>query len=221
LKEPLPARVVLDTEVAPERIVEEKQPEASLSDLTGLGATAEEGAAEAPKEVPQIVELPVEPAKNSITIELPKGMEAAAPAPEGLEEVTDELDSLPYAGEAAAAAAPAAQQGGGQGQGVNVQTSTQPVLVIPMNVGRSVAPTEIIQSPMPGAPKTIAVDTSDSALRMIGGGATPAARPRSTSPRRGSSSGGSTPVVNVSREGSSGASANSNPNVRVTVMKQG
>jgi hypothetical protein len=221
LKEPLPPRVVLDTEVAPERIVEEEQPEASLSDLAGLGATGEtqEVAAEAP---PQIVELPTEPAKNSITIELPKGMEAAAPSgPEGLEEVTDELDNLPYTGEAApapAAAAQNAQQGGGQsqGQGVNVQTTTQPVLVIPMNVGKTVAPTEIIQSPMPGAPKTIAVDTSDSALRMIGG-----ERARSVTPKRGGSSGGSTPVVNVSREGSSGPSANSNPNVRVTVMKQG
>jgi hypothetical protein len=217
LKEPLPPRVVLDTDVAPERIVEEEQPEASLSDLTGLGATEEtqEAVAEAP---PQIVELPVEPAKNSITIELPKGMEAAAPSgPEGLEEVTDELDNIPYTGEAVAAA-PNAQQGGGQsqGQGVNVQTSTQPVLVIPMNVGRTVAPTEIIQSPMPGAPKTIAVDTSDSALRMIGG-----ERARSVTPKRGGGSGGSTPVVNVSREGSSGPSANSNPNVRVTVMKQG
>jgi hypothetical protein len=223
LKEPLPARVVLDTEMAPERIVEEEQPEASLSDLAGLGAT-EEGAAEVEKEkeLPQIVELPVEPAKNSITIELPRGMEAAASGAQGLEEVTDGLDDIPYTGEAVAApAAPAAQQGGG-GQGVNVQTSSQPVLVIPMNVGQSVAPTEFIQSPMPGAPKTIAVDTSDSALRMIGGGVVPsAARTRSTSPRRGGSSGGSTPVVTVSREGSSGPSANSNPNVRVTVMKQG
>ena len=223
LKEPLPARVVLDTEIAPERIVEEEQLEASMNDLAGLGAIEEEEAAKEAEAPPQIVELPVEPARNSITIELPKGMEAAGPpAPEGLEEVTDELDDIPYTGEAAAPPA-ATQQGGGQnqnqGQGVNVQTSTQPVLVIPMNVGKSVAPTEIIQSPMPGAPKTIAVDTSDSALRMIGGAATPP-RARSTSPRR-PSSGGSTPIVNVSREGSSGPSANSNPNVRVTVMKQG
>jgi hypothetical protein len=223
LKEPLPARVVLDTEIAPERIVEEEQLEASMNDLAGLGAIGEEEAAKEAEAPPQIVELPVEPARNSITIELPKGMEAAGPpAPEGLEEVTDGLDDIPYTGEAAAPPA-AIQQGGGQnqnqGQGVNVQTSTQPVLVIPMNVGKSVAPTEIIQSPMPGAPKTIAVDTSDSALRMIGGAATPP-RARSTSPRR-PSSGGSTPIVNVSREGSSGPSANSNPNVRVTVMKQG
>jgi hypothetical protein len=218
LKEPLPARVVLDTGVAPERIVEEEQPEASLTDLAGLGATVDV-VEEAPKEAPQIVELPVAPTKNSITIELPKGMEAAAPAEGELEDVTGGLDEIPYTGEAAAA--PAQGGGGqGQGQGVNVQTTTQPVLVIPMNVGQSVAPTEVFQSPMPGAPKTIAVDTSDSALRMIGGGATPAARARSTSPRRGGSSGG-TPVVTVNRQGSSGPSANSNPNVRVTVMKQG
>jgi hypothetical protein len=218
LKEPLPTRVVLDTEVAPERIIEEEQPEANMGDLAGLGA-AEEAEAEVQPAAPQIVDLPVEPAKSSITIELPRGMEAAAPVAageQGLEEVSD-FDGIPYTEQGAVTK----QQGGGGG-GVNVQTSQQPVLVIPMNVGSSVAPTEMIRSPMPGAPGTIAVDTSDSAMRTIGGGHTPQiTRSRSTSPRARSGSGGAAPIVTVNREGGGATPTNSNANIRVTVMKQG
>jgi len=51
-----------------------------------------------------------------------------------------------------------------QSSGVNVQTTTQPVLVIPMNVGRTAAATEMVQAPMNGAPPTFAVDTSQGAI---------------------------------------------------------
>jgi DNA-directed RNA polymerase II subunit RPB2 len=65
--------------------------------------------------------------------------------------------------------------------GINVQTSTQPVLVVPMNVAQN-SPAQYIQSPAPGAPPTLAVDTSESAMRGVGNQAVPkraASQPRS------------------------------------------
>jgi hypothetical protein len=58
-----------------------------------------------------------------------------------------------------------AEQKGGGSSSVNVQTSTQPVLVIPMNVGRAPAATQMISPPVNGAPSTISIDTSQSAIQ--------------------------------------------------------
>jgi hypothetical protein len=97
------------------------------------------------------------------------------------------------------------------------------VLVIPMNVEQA-APTEVFQSPMRGAPNTIAVDTSDRALNSMGlpsqqrvsRGVSPNAR----RPSSGGGRSGGAPTVTVQRQGSSSPS-NSSPNVKVQVTKQG
>jgi hypothetical protein len=89
------------------------------------------------------------------------------------------------------------QQQQSQQQSVNVQTSSQPVLVVPLSMQQA-APTEMIPPAAPGAPATIAVDTSENAMRGIA--------PRPTSPRRATNT---------------NTNANSNPNTTVTVNKVG
>jgi hypothetical protein len=102
---------------------------------------------------------------------------------------------------------------------VNVQTTNQPVLVVPLSMNRNPAPTELIQPPAPGAPSTLAVDTSPNALSGI-------APPRSNTPnrnKRSSSPGAAAPsVVNVNKVGGGGMpSAAQAANVRVSVNKLG
>jgi len=215
----LPERVLLDTEV-PEMIAPAEEVEVNPDDLTALGLTKAEEEEKSAVEAATAAAAaaPAAPAApNSFTIQLPAGMNASSAA-EPLQETT--LDDLPFAeeevGEAPAATAP-------QNRGsVNVQTTSQPVLVIPMNIGTP-APTEIINPPMPGAPATLAVDTSESAMRGLNvprvnstrrvnsGMARPSAAPART---------GAAPVVNVTRQGSA-APTNANANVRVNVTKQG
>jgi predicted acylesterase/phospholipase RssA len=124
-------------------------------------------------------------------------------------------------------------QGGGgnssNGTGVNVQTTSQPVLVIPMNVGQA-APTEIIPSPIAGAPSTIAVDTSEKALNSLGlppqnqrpanRGISPHARRPSSNASGGGGSKSAAPVVTVQRQGASSSASSTNSNVRINVTKQ-
>ncbi len=118
--------------------------------------------------------------------------------------------------------------GGNQMQGtnnqrqgsVNVQTTTQPVLVVPLNVGSQqggyAPPAEYIPPPGPGAPPTFAVDTREHVMNAAGfemasrkgGNASRSASPRSA-PASRRSSGGST------------MDAMSAPNVKVNVVKQG
>jgi len=232
LSESLPERVLLDTEV-PEMIAPVEEKEVSMSDLAGLGAAEEGKEAEKERpEAPQIVPMPAEPRKaNTITVELPTGMNASQNAPsDGLEEGGEDI---PFSEEQG-------QQGGGNNNGnnmnnngnnnnngVNVQTTNQPVLVIPMNVGRPPAPTEMYNAPMPGAPNTFAVDTSDQALRGMnlpsvgGGSASRGNRPGSANRRSASPGASANTVVNVTRQGSAAPSPNANANVRVTVNKQG
>ena len=89
---------------------------------------------------------------------------------------------------------------------VNVQTSTQPVLVVPLSmVPNTAPPAEFLQSPAPGTPPTFAVDTHS--VGMEGG----AKRSRSSSPSG---------KVNVSKMGaSSGSEAPVAASTRVTVVK--
>jgi hypothetical protein len=228
----LPERILLETEV-PEMIVPPEEPEVHPEDLTALGLTKEEEE-EKEKESEKGkalvgVELPAAP--NTMTIQLPAGMTATASRPNAvnssdapLEE--DVTDDIPFSEESAP------MQGGGQPQQqqqqppVSVQTSSQPVLVIPMNVGMS-APTELVRPPMPGAPHTFAVDTSDSAMRGMNlppVGQTARSRSNSnasSSQKRAPGSAAPNPVVNVRREGAGSPAPSSNANVRVTVMKQG
>ena len=228
----LTERVLLDTEVV-ERIAPKEEAEANLADLAGLGAVEEE----VPEPPAAITTLGVEgaasgastnaAAPNTFTIQLPDGLSAQpSEAAEG-----DVTDDIPYeaAGEPSDRPEPIIQGGGGGNNGgqnmnrsgVNVQTNNQPVLVIPMNVNRPAQQTELIQSPMNGAPKTLAVDTSENAMRSMNLPSMPSSnRARSTSPRSNGRAATNT-VVNVKREGSSAPTNNSSANVRVSVTKQG
>ena len=222
----LPERVLLDTEV-PEMIPKAEEPEVKLDDLTALGATVPEEV-EAPVAAPAPVPLP---RSNTLTIQMPVGMDMMAPsgsvvaarepAPEAPAIQEDTMDDVPYAEDPYGQPyGQPPQQGGGQRQNpVNVQTSSQPVLVIPMSIGTSAA-TELIPPPMPGAPPTLAVDTSARAMSSMN--LQPSHEPRSRS-NSGSKrfSGGGSPgaVVTVKREGA--APTQSNANVRVSVTKQG
>ena len=191
-------------------------------------------------------------AQNNVNIQLPVGMTVAQQAPVQQEEVDTLLErksnvsgilepgdeEIPYSSEAPMSLQqPGRQQnlqgGGGNssnGSGVNVQTTSQPVLVIPMNVGQA-APTEIIRSPIAGAPSTIAVDTSEKALNSLGlppQNQRPGNRGISPNARRPSSAGGgggggsksATPVVRVQRQGASSSASSTNSNVRINVTKQ-
>jgi len=185
------------------------------------------------EEKPSVVALPE---KNLVTIQLPAGITATAADNSGATEVNaaatglqeDDLEGLPFADEGAVAAA---QAGGGEAAPpqrnapVNVQTSSQPVLVIPMSVGVS-SPTELVQPPIPGAPATIAVDTRESAMRGLNlpsVGQAPRSRSNSSSGTKRPQGGGVAPntIVNVRREGASSPTPSSSSNVRVSVTKQG
>ena len=221
----LPERVLLDT-VVPEMIAPSEEVEVRPEDLTALGLTQEEeiekGVAE--KEATALAsgaQLATPPA-NSFTIQLPSGMNASSA--ESLEEAN--LDEVPYMddyGEVPADANPSVNANAAPRGSVNVQTTSQPVLVIPMNIGRT-SPTEVIQSPMPGAPSTLAVDTSDQAMRGLN--LPQVNTTRRLNSRRPTNSTGtpgaprSAQIVNVQREGSSTPTP-SNANVRVSVTKQG
>ena len=242
----LSERVLLDTTVV-ERIAPAEEVEADLADLAGLGAVEKEEEAPPPEPITALNAAAAPPAvaPNTFTIQLPDGMSARPSVPEEEGDVTEDI---PYEGEEpqqqqGQQQQQQQQQGGGGGnnnnnqgnnKGVNVQTNNQPVLVIPMNVGRPNQPTELVRSPMNGAPNTLAVDTSDNAMKSLN---LPSVntnsnmnlnRSRSTSPRNNNNGGNnnnrgssSNTVVNVRREGSVAPAGNSNSNVRVSVTKQG
>ena len=136
----------------------------------------------------------------------------------GLEEV--DMDSIPEQGMAQQQQQQmGGGQGGGQNQGVNVQTSTQPVLVVPLNLGPA-GPKDSYVPGLPGGPNTYAIDTSDMPSSTQGqggggGGFQPPQRSRSRSNSGGSSGGRS------QSGGQGGAAPAAGPNVKVTVVKQG
>jgi hypothetical protein len=210
----LAQRVLLDTEV-PAMIAPPEEVEVGPEDLAGLGLTKEEEEKEELTKIVDVPEVSTQKQTNTFTIELPQGMNMNmnTATPSALEETT--LDELPYSEDMGQPPAPAMQQGGGN-NGVNVQTNSQPVLVIPMNVGAPAAPTEFIQSPMRGAPGTFAVDTSPRAMNSMG---LPAQRGGTTRRSSAPSRSAGAPVVTVQRQGSS--SPSNAANVRVQVTKQG
>jgi DNA-directed RNA polymerase II subunit RPB2 len=158
---------------------------------------------------------------------------ATSGAANGLEEA--DLDALPegepvLAGNAAGQAgltaratappaAPLVQTAGGGAAPVNVQTATQPVLVVPLNVGTAPPPAEYIAPPAPGAPPTFAVDTGPGAMSAAGLQSGGYSRPASPSRSRGGSPRGGGGGGNRSRGGS--MDALSAPNVKVNVVKTG
>lgn len=115
------------------------------------------------------------------------------------------------------------QQQQSQRSEVNVQTTTQPVLVVPLNVAQNqnAPPAEYMGSPAPGAPPTFAVDTGERAMNSAGlnnsnsnSSSNSSNRNRSRSPRPSGSNSGSNSSNGLS-------SVSSNPNVQVSVNKLG
>jgi DNA-directed RNA polymerase II subunit RPB2 len=117
---------------------------------------------------------------------------------------------------------PVVMTGGSQASApVNVQTSTQPVLVVPLNVGQAQAPAaQYLPPPVGGAPPTFAVDTSEQAMAAAGlsSGYAPQARSRAASR---SASPGTRPRAQSGANSSGNSAALSAPNVKVNVVKQG
>ena len=102
-----------------------------------------------------------------------------------------------------------------QNNSVNVQTSQQPVLVVPLNMAPApAAPAEYIAPPVPGAPPTFAIDTGDRAMNSMGLSSS------RSGPSRPSSRSNS-PRALPSNNKPSSTNANSAPNVRVNVVKEG
>jgi hypothetical protein len=131
----------------------------------------------------------------------------------GLEEV--DMDSIPEQGMAST------QMGGSRGGGVNVQTSTQPVLVVPLNIGQAGPKDSYIPGPSPDAPSTYSIDTrmpEQSGGGGYGGGYEQPQRSRSRSNSGGSSGGRS---QRGGQESGGAGPTPSGPNVKVTVVKQG
>jgi DNA-directed RNA polymerase II subunit RPB2 len=97
---------------------------------------------------------------------------------------------------------------------VNVQTSTQPVLVVPLNMTQQQAPpAEYIGTAVAGAPPTFAVDTGERSMKSIGLDAPPGNQRRSASrsPGRAMPQGSSSQQINSSM----------NSTTRVNVIKEG
>lgn len=222
----LPERVLPET-TAPDYIEPEEEKEVRPEDLAALGAAAELEEADAPAPAPaaeqeEVAVARAPPAANTLTFAV-ASPGAGPPATNTIAlEPADATDEIPFEGDQSAApvipvaaAAPA--------NSINVQTN-QPVMVIPMNVSQPPAATEIISPPAPGAPTTIAVDTSENAMKSIGLPAVTApgnarSRANSNGGRSRSNSPGAA-AVSVNKVGS----ANAPPpaaNVRVNVNKMG
>lgn len=202
---PLPERVLLETTV-PELVPVTEDATASPEDLAALGATEEvadesiegsirfanaaigleEPRAEAVAEVPDIDALTaLNTARNSArTAPLARDTRAV-----DLQE--DTMENVPFV------SAPANGSGSGS---VNVSSSSQPFLVVPVNVGTAGA--EFLPPTIPGAPPTIAVDTSAQAMRSIGINAPP-------------------PSPNQNARGNANRSRSNSPNAAVNVNKVG
>jgi hypothetical protein len=256
LAAPLPQRVLPETEV-PEMIEQKDEATVRLEDLAALGAIGKddealEAAAAAEEEAvnasgfPGSLQLDTGSAVPAAPVPTVNGqpagvnlpllvaqpqqgnllnVPAALPPPDGgIQEVG--FDAIPEV-----ASGPPMALGPGAGSvnagSVNVQTTSQPVLVVPVNFGQQQSGAEFLNAAVPGAPRTLAVDTSAQAMNAVGLPALPpppqrgGSKPRSRSQSPGSRGvGGGTVTVNKMGSGG-GEPMSSSPNVRVTVMKQG
>jgi DNA-directed RNA polymerase II subunit RPB2 len=215
LEKPLPERVLPETEV-PEIIPQAEEPEVRPEDLAALGVAEDKEAIE-----PRVTPAPPVPVPNAtesnqgVVLQLgnmnigmppPQANAMAPPPPVGqplLED--DDTDDMPFA--VNNQAAPSMNQ-----NSVNVQTTNQPVLVVPLSMNQAPAKTELIPPPAPGAPSTLAVDTSENAMRNLAP-KPPSARP--TSPPAAKA------AVNVNKLGNKGTAPPPAANVRVSVNKLG
>jgi hypothetical protein len=214
----LPERVLPETTIL-EYLPAPEEPEVRPEDLAALGAVEEpEPAPEPVAAVP--VPAPTSNNQNGIVLNLGNMNIGMPTTPE------EEEDDISFVRGEEQQEQPQQQpqqpqqqqqpnqQGGGQG--VNVQTTSQPVLVIPLNMNKPADPTQVIPAPAPGAPQTIAVDTSPNAMRGIGA----AQPPRNNTSQKKRNIGAPAPsVVNVSKVG--GSAPPPAANVRVTVNKTG
>ena len=138
------------------------------------------------------------PAANSSQMSPAAEGSATFSAPVGLGE--EDFSSLDDSA-APVASPPAQQQGGGGSSSVNVQTSSQPVLVIPMNVGPPPAATQMIGPPVNGAPATISVDTSRNAIQNTIEQTSQRPKSRRGSGASNSSAPAANAIVNVIKQG--------------------
>jgi DNA-directed RNA polymerase II subunit RPB2 len=210
LEAALPTRMLPDTQIV-EYLAPAEEPEVRPEDLAALGAAEDKEAEVAHVQAPAQEAAPLPTTQQGIVFQLGNmniGMPAALST--GVEEDAD----IPLAGDVLPAPPQAAPPQGS----VNVQTTNQPVLVVPLSMNQAAAPTELIQPPVPGAPATLAVDTSPNAMNGIGA---PAQQSRNNRPKRSNSPGGPPPVVNVSKEGAIQSAAPPAANVRVNVSKLG
>ena len=126
----------------------------------------------------------------------------------------DDTDDIPFA-----VPETSSFQAQAPSQAVSVQTTNQPVLVVPLSMNQAPAPTEVIPPAAPGAPSTIAVDTSETAMKSIG------AQPSVARPNNRKSitpSAGTNQVVSVNKIGATPAAQTTpSANVRVSVNKLG
>ena len=229
LETPLKDRVLPDTMVL-EYIPPAEEPEVRPEDLAAMGATEDKEAAAPPPtaaaEVPVQQPAPLQqPDQEGVVLKLGNmniGVAGMREAPPPLENEDEDEDDISFVRDGLGQQQPQQpqqQQQQQQQQGVSVQMTNQPVLVVPLSMKQAPAATEIIPSPAPKAPSTIAVDTSPNAMRGIGSVAAAAPRPNNKV-RRPNSPGGPPPVVNVSKVGSAAPAAQSG-NVQVNVSKLG
>jgi DNA-directed RNA polymerase II subunit RPB2 len=210
----LPDRILPETEI-PEFLPAPEEPEVRPEDLEALGAIEKEE----PEPKPQELLKPLATASNEPGVIMKMGnmnlmmaqsqpMQSQPLQPmQSLED--DDSDDIPFS----QAPVQQLQSQPQQQQSVNVQTSSQPVLVVPLSMQQA-APTEMIPPAAPGAPSTIAVDTSESAMRGI------TSRPPSRRPSGSSTNASTNATVTVNKVGSSQAPPPA-ANVRVNVNKVG
>jgi len=231
-------RVLLDSAL-PERVLPEasipafipvaEEPEVRPEDLEALGAAedketagpAEQASAPAPQPTQQQDGVVMKVGNMNISLappSAPQALQVQYPSQVSLED--DETDDIPFANSGAQPMQlqqpmqQSMQQPMQQPLQVQMpQAQSQPYMVVPFSVNQAPAPTEFIPPPAPGAPPTLAVDTSQNAMKSFG------APSRPTSPRRNAPQ-NSSGVVSVSKMGSTPAPSQS-ANVRVSVNKIG
>jgi hypothetical protein len=219
----LPERVLPEASI-PAFIPVAEEPEVRPEDLEALGAAEDKEpapvdapSASVPVGQPQQANDGVVMKVGNMNISLappsaPQALQVQYPSQVSLED--DETDDIPFANSGAQPMQ--LQQPLQQQQPLQVQmpqAQSQPYMVVPFSVNQAPAPTEFIPPPAPGAPPTLAVDTSQNAMRGF------SAPSRPTSPRRNAPQ-NSSGVVSVSKMGSSPAPSQS-ANVRVSVNKIG
>lgn len=219
----LPDRILPETQI-PEFLPAPEEPEVRPEDLEALGAIEKEEPELKPK--PQSLLKPLATASDEPGVIMKMGnmnlmMAQSQPMQsqplqsqpmQSLED--DDSDDIPFS-QAPVQQLQQQSQPQYQQQSVNVQTSSQPVLVVPLSMQQA-APTEMIPPAAPGAPSTIAVDTSENAMRGI------TSRPPSRRPSGTNTNANSNPnaTVTVNKVGSSQAPPPA-ANVRVNVNKVG